>query len=232
VFFLFTSNALGMFLLHQSLGVRHLRWAVPLVLSMHFAGILGLWFPLTRPLFLMLTPFNLLAAGSMLYFFQEKRDRTFHLRMLGVMLTGFFAELIGVQTGLLFGEYTYEVALGPKIWGTPPLIGLNWWLLVCASGAWGASRWGLRGVSLALFVGFCMTGLDFFIEPVAMAFDFWDWTTPEVPLQNYIVWFILGSLLGGFFCYKREGQRNLFAPWLLLAQAIFFLSLNVLLWWA
>lgn len=224
-------NTLDMHFLNKPLGKSHLRWAIPLVLSMHLAGILGLWFPLTRALFLLLTPFNLLAAGSMLYFFQEKRDRNFHLRMLGVMLAGFSAELLGVQTGLLFGEYAYEIALGPKIWGTPPLIGLNWWLLVCASGAWGASRWGLRGISLALFVGFCMTVLDFFIEPVAMAFDFWDWATPEVPLQNYIVWFVLGSLLGGFFWHKRETSINPFAPWLLLAQAIFFLGLNMLLWW-
>lgn len=76
---------------YRELDKSHLRWAVPLVLSMHLAGILGLWFPPTRSLFLLLTPFNLLAAGSMLYLFQENRNRSFHLRMLVVMLAGFFA---------------------------------------------------------------------------------------------------------------------------------------------
>ncbi|MBK6998097.1 MAG: carotenoid biosynthesis protein [Lewinellaceae bacterium] len=38
-------------------------------------------------------------------------------------------EIVGVKTGLLFGAYQYGENLGPKFFGVPPLIGINWVVL-------------------------------------------------------------------------------------------------------
>jgi putative membrane protein len=40
-----------------------------------------------------------------------------------------------------------------------------------------------------------MVGVDVFIEPVAMANDFWSWKDDVVPMQNYLGWGILSFLL-------------------------------------
>lgn len=43
-----------------------------------------------------------------------------------VYLIGMIVELIGVNTGLLFGTYQYGENLGIKVFGVPFLIGINW----------------------------------------------------------------------------------------------------------
>ena len=50
-------------------------------------------------------------------------------------LWGLLAEIIGVQTGILFGSYAYGETLGLKIFGAPLVIGLNWvtTVIICAS---------------------------------------------------------------------------------------------------
>ena len=43
-----------------------------------------------------------------------------------IFLLGFVVEVVGVQTGLIFGSYSYGATLGVKLFDTPLLIGLNW----------------------------------------------------------------------------------------------------------
>jgi putative membrane protein len=39
-----------------------------------------------------------------------------------------------------------------------------------------------------------MVIFDFFLEPAAIELNFWNWAAVQVPWQNYLGWFILGSL--------------------------------------
>ena len=49
--------------------------------------------------------------------------------LLLIFLIGMFSEFIGVNYGVIFGEYIYGNNLGFKLFGVPFLIGLNWVIL-------------------------------------------------------------------------------------------------------
>lgn len=44
-------------------------------------------------------------------------------------------EIIGVNTGILFGDYAYGTVMGPKLLGVPFLIGINWFVIVFCCGS-------------------------------------------------------------------------------------------------
>jgi putative membrane protein len=155
---------------------------------------------------------------------------------------GFLSELIGVHTGLLFGSYRYEKVLGPGIMEVPFLIGINWFVVVfcCGSVMSQLHRW-LQHRFLAEGEGFskqtenialCIDGallavlFDWVIEPVAIKLKFWTWLTGEIPVYNYLCWFIISALLLLLFRKWESGKPNPFALHLLLIQVLFFLTLR------
>ena len=44
-------------------------------------------------------------------------------------MAGFLIEALGVNTGIIFGHYSYGKGLGLKIFNTPVIIGINWLFL-------------------------------------------------------------------------------------------------------
>ena len=47
-----------------------------------------------------------------------------------IFLAGFVVEMIGTNSGLIFGGYTYGPTLGLKVGETPVLMGLNWIMMI------------------------------------------------------------------------------------------------------
>jgi hypothetical protein len=80
--------------------------------------------------FISKTPMNLILGASLLYWnFPPKNALRSWMVWLIVYLIGMIVELIGVNTGLLFGAYHYGENLGIKVFGVPLLIGINWVVL-------------------------------------------------------------------------------------------------------
>lgn len=220
------------------------RVAIGFLALMYLAGVVGIHWQV-HPDFILLTPLNLFFSLVIaLYFHQSwrkgvstgqslkksefKRSKLTWFLVLSYVL-GFSAELFGVQTGILFGEYAYGPVLGPKIWGTPVMIGVNWMLVSYTTGmavnAIGQQwSWPVRAVLGALL----LVGLDLFIEPVAIAYDFWQWEGGVVPLRNYVGWFLVALPLQAFFAYHLKGQKNKVAAMLFIFQLAFFLLLFLL----
>jgi putative membrane protein len=142
-------------------------------------------------------------------------------------LAGFFIEVIGVNTGQVFGFYTYGTALGIKLWATPLLIGVNWLILVYCTGVF-LETFNLKSQWLfsALGAGILL-GLDFLIEPVAIRFNYWSWFEGVIPIQNYLGWYIFSFFLFLFFSGLNFNKKNKAAVVLLFAQLCFFLALNL-----
>jgi len=214
-------------------------WFTPMLIflfALHFFGLLAMHWPWMNEqlsaltpfdTFISLTPLNLLLTSGMLLFFHKDWSPSFLLFMVAAMLIGFFAEVAGVATGLIFGEYSYGATLGWKLWDVPLVIGLNWFLLayVCCSIL---IRFTSR--SLATVGGaFLMVLLDFFIEPVAIAYDFWSWEAVSVPIQNYVAWFLIALFPCALFNYLPFNKENGFAPYVFLAQFLFFTVNNLLI---
>jgi putative membrane protein len=209
----------------------HYYFAAGLVLSMHFFGFWLMCWPPTRDFFVSLTPLNLLVSAFFLGIFRDSAlagppaGPRFWLAAAVVCAGGFLAEVAGVQTGAIFGQYAYGGVLGPKAWGTPWVIGVNWFILIGATTSVCA---GLR-VPVLVRVGLAATlmmGLDVLIEPVAIDLGFWHWFGQPVPLQNYVAWWVLGAALIGLYHWLGAVGRNPMAPVVLVAQLFFFTGHN------
>lgn len=200
-------------------------YAIGFLWLVHIAAVFGISLGF-KDWFAEKTPFNLLLIlGLMLWFYPMYQRRT--VITFGVIfISGLLAELIGVNTGLLFGDYVYGNNLGPKIGGVPLLIGINWAILVLCS-AEIAKSFKFPLLFQAIIGATLMVFLDFFIEPVAPILDFWSWSTVDAPLFNFITWFILALLLNLFYISRKiEGNRNITIH-IYLTQLVFFASLYV-----
>lgn len=196
-----------------------------LIVSMHLAGIIGLLSPWSEA-FRMLTPLHILAVTAMLLD-RGAGDSRYYLGALAVAVLSFLVEMAGVQSGLIFGDYNYGRTLGPKVLGTPLLIGVNWVLLTyTVAHLLAGTR--VHVIVRAMLGATLMVGLDVLIEPVAIDHDFWSWAQGTPPLHNYLGWWFtaFAIFLGLFQWVKFEVNR--LAPWVWVAQCGFFLAINIL----
>lgn len=191
------------------------------------AGLLGMLSPL-RGLFIALTPFSLLLSYLLLCWNESERSPGVIRYLSLAFLLGFFVEVLGVNTGFPFGDYAYGTVLGPKIWATPMLIGINWSIVSFAANDV------LRRIPLIykhiwLFVllgGAIPTLLDALIEPVAVDLGYWHWAGGGLPgWPNYAGWFVVSAWLAVAYRFWVKGAQNPIAPLLILLQFAFFAAL-------
>jgi len=207
-----------------------------LILVMHFTGLVGLWFELTRTIFEMATPFNLITSIVLLFFAQRNYSFSFWIFVSITFLVGFFIEVIGVKTEAIFGTYKYGKTLGFKLWEVPLLIGVNWVMITFTVNYFVSTYLSFfvftSKITLffkSVFSALLMVMVDYLIEPIAVIHDFWSWQGDTIPLQNYIGWFCVSLPLCMIFQYSRFEKINKFAYFLLLAQLLFFGGYNLLL---
>lgn len=193
------------------------------------AGMLGLfgWIgngTLKPDLFSSLTPVHLLACATLVFPYGNYRKAL--IAFLIVFIIGFGIEVIGIKTGFPFGSYQYGNNLGSKLWGTPLLIGVNWWLLSLASISIArliSNKFWLKTLLAALL----MLLLDFIIEPVAPKLDYWAFSSLEVPWNNYAAWFAIGAVVCGIQDKLFTEKKNTSAIALYFIQLAFFVGLLV-----
>ena len=201
--------------------------AIITLLLFYGVGIIGIGLPLHQD-FRLLTPLNLLLSLALVLWHHLHWDHRTAFFLVLCYVVGFGSELLGVQTGLLFGDYSYGPVLGPKLWGTPVIIGLNWMLLAYCSGVTAASLApGSHPAFRAFLAAALMVGLDLFIEPVAIRYDFWRWPGGTPPLQNYTGWFLVAFPLQLAFTKLLGLAKNKVAVALFVIQFLFFLSLGL-----
>ncbi len=216
-----------------------------IALLFHVSGSVGILFTPYRDWFIRNTPLNLCLMAILLAWNQQEKWSQFFFFFFIAFLTGMVTEIIGVNTGWLFGNYAYGEVLGPKIMGVPLLIGLNWFVVIyCSAGimhqvqVWMQRRLEMQGqtlptrvsaASLLLDGALLAVFFDWVMEPVAMKLGFWQWHNNEVPVYNYICWFVISLLLlfvWRFFSFQRP---NHFAVHLFIIQALFFMVLRTYL---
>ncbi len=176
--------------------------------------------------FLAATPITLLLSAGALLWNHSDWNFSFVVVMAICLLTGYFVEVVGVSTGLIFGEYWYGATLGPQFLDVPLMISVNWLLLVYCTGSIVApTRW--PGFIKAAISAALMTGLDVLIEPVAMNFDFWQWQDGIIPWQNYLAWFVISYALLLLFHYLKFDKQNRLGFGIYVIQVVFFGTLNL-----
>lgn len=206
--------------------LNNIQWIKILITVWYLVGVAGFTIEPLRPLFQFLTPFGMLAATILLLAFHELRNLKSWLVFAAIAISGFVVELIGVNTGILFGNYEYGPTLGLKIWNTPLTIGLNWLVLVyCVASLLRPLRdnWYFPVAGALAMVAF-----DWIMEPVAVATEMWNWMDDQIPMKNYLDWFLVSGILFLIIRIFKVELNNRLAGWLLLMQAVFFLLLNLL----
>lgn len=198
-----------------------------LVLLFHAVGLSGFLLPQWQDLFIALVPFHLLLMFVLLLISHGQSNTKFLWFLLLMYLAGFGIEYFGVHTGLIFGSYQYGSTLGFKLAEIPLLIGLNWVLLIYSAGT--TVNYLLvsnRLIKSAIGASVLML-LDMLIEPVAIRFDYWSWANQEIPVKNYISWWLFSFAGCWFFNQMIAKRSNIVGPILLLAQLLFFIALNI-----
>ncbi len=191
----------------------------------HICGLLGIIYG-NREWFIAFTPINLFVSFALLFINQVELERKNLLAGLAIFLIGMISEILGVQYGLIFGDYIYLNNLGFKILGVPIMIGINWIMLTYITGSFSNYIFNANKKAAIVFGAVLMVVLDLLIEPVAPELGFWAFDSIFAPLQNYIGWFIIGLLVQVIFHYSTDKKDTTFSFHLLLVQLFFFTVLN------
>lgn len=195
------------------------RYGALIIVVFHVVGLVllgGAW----REDLVVLTPLNLLLLGLLYGLNSEKINQP--MSYWAPALLGYIIEVIGTNSGYPFGTYTYSSILGPRLFATPLMLGLLWWVLIRS---WfDISRYISPNLWIrSLITGLGMVAMDFFIEPVAIELNFWRWEEVEVPVENYVAWFILSVV---FARITASGDvSNKLSKWVLPTLLIFFAAL-------
>ena len=167
------------------------------LLWVYGVGLAGMLLPFSRDLFIAITPLNLIFAALFLFYGRWPARRVL-LTGLAVFAASFLVEAVGVNTGKIFGSYSYGSALGPKLWNTPLIIGLNWFVLIYCTNVISRQLWdlipdkftgsqtatvqtgsaaGTHAVWKSVFViitgSVLMVFYDLILEPAAIRLDMW-----------------------------------------------------------
>jgi uncharacterized membrane protein len=199
------------------------RLSLTLLVIIYLVGIVTVLLGFPEQL-MKLTPYNLIFVTFLFLYNAAAVNSRYVIWFLIIGISGYLVELAGILTGLIFGNYLYGEGLGIRLAGVPLMIGVNWALLVFATASL-VNRMKLAVWLKAAFAASLMVIYDILLEPVAMRFDFWSWAGDQVPVQNYIAWWIIAFVMHlGVLTYVKKPQNRLALP-VILIQAVFFLVL-------
>ena len=195
----------------------------------HISGLLGMVF-YDLDFFAGYTSINLFLMSIILFANIKLNNKNQIFSLLLIFLIGMFSEFIGVNYGLIFGEYIYGNNLGFKLFGVPILIGLNWVILtvICANIASILIK-NNSIIQIIILGTLLMLFMDFVMEPIAPKLDLWKFKNLVVPTSNYIGWLIISILTQTIYNIQFKQKEVKLSFNLYTAIFTFFVSLNLIL---
>lgn len=193
----------------------------------HLSGLLGLLY-IDKNLFASLTPLNLFISTTLLFVNQTNATKMKFFIVFTIFFVGMIAEILGVQYGLIFGNYDYGNNLGLKLLGVPILIGFNWVVLTVICGSISSKIFKKSKILSVIFGITLMLLIDITLEPIAPVLDYWEFSGSKAPLQNYIGWGITSLVTQTLYQYFYKTKEFIFSVNLFIAQFLFFLGFNFL----
>ena len=201
------------------------KYLLYFLILVYVSGAVGL---LINPsFFIPFTPYTLSLTCIVFLIHQPLNKLNFVLGFLCIAIIGFASEVIGVKTGLVFGDYHYGSSLGYKLLGVPLVISLNWALLITCGIILTKSLSANKAVS-AFYSAGLITLIDVLIEQLAPSLDFWYFNTGFAGIHNYLGWFIL-SFITSFVLQNQVGSGNKKTAYIILILQIFFFGFMYLI---
>lgn len=202
------------------------KFAFKILVVLFFAGFFFHLLPYTREIVMSITDSFLLVTNALVLYFVFREY--FSLKLLlwgaGTFLITFLLEFLGVQSGLVFGSYHYGDTMIMQVGNVPIIIALNWMILILATYS---IVFGLIGnIWISPFLSSLLIVLfDIILEPVAIKLDYWQWLGNEVPLQNYIAWYLISLFFSMALSILNIKVESKILKWYFYLQTIFFLLL-------
>jgi uncharacterized membrane protein len=151
--------------------------------------------------------------------------------VLVTALPGFAVEMLGVRTGVPFGDYVYSHRLGPLVLDTPIVVAFAWTMLAWPAAL--AARRLVRGFAARVAVGaWALAVCDLFLDPQLVAAGGWRWSDPSphlpgvptVPLTNFAGWLLVAVGLS-YLVQRIAGDGDDLVPvalylWLYVGWAV------------
>lgn len=229
----------------ETISQNKVQWASGIALLIHSVGLLGMiW--IDKYWFARMTPLNLLLMFFLISWTQPEKKISFFIFVAISFLVGMISEMLGVHTGLIFGNYTYGTIMGLQVASVPLIIGLNWFVVLYSalaamhflmgrftqktsqSNGYSANR----PISIQHIFGGALLAVffDWVMEPAAVGLGFWTWAgNGIIPVFNYLSWFFISSLLLYISRFINIKPDNIFAVHLFFIQLMFFLLLRLFL---
>ena len=189
------------------------------LIILYLSGTIGM--VLKPSFFLPFTPFTLLYTSFVFLVFQPLSNKKHLFSFLLVAVIGFVSEIIGVKTGLIFGNYNYGNNLGFKVFEVPLIISLNWALIVNSS-LLISTYITTNKLLLSTVTASIATGLDILIEQSAPKMDFWYFNEGIAGLHNYIGWFTISFFTSFLLCSNLKLGNKKIAATILILQLFLF----------
>jgi bisanhydrobacterioruberin hydratase len=224
--------------------------AIFIAVLFHVCGFIGIAFTPYKNWFVQTTWFNLILMASLLVFTNKDNSKHFWYFVATSCSIGFLVEVVGVNTGLLFGNYTYGGVLGFKWFNVPVLIGVQWFVTIYCCGVitYNIQRWienrvlketgklpelqhynKVQVISLVIDGALLAVIFDYTLEPIAQKLGYWTWANHKIPVYNYVCWFIVSAVLLLLLRMFKFSKVNHFALHLFIIQLLFFVALSLFL---
>ena len=198
-------------------------YSILILFIFHFFGVLLFAY---NPQSAELSFLTLFVCGILILLHEKKVQN--YLVYLAIFITGYLVELIGVNTSSLFGSYSYGDSLGFKLFNVPPLIGLNWLIIIISGASIARKFFQSKPIwFIAIISAIICTLLDVIIEPVAIKFDFWSWDGGSIPIYNYVCWLIF-SFLFSLLYLRNKVHVNKIGVYTYGVWVLFFAFLNII----
>jgi len=199
-----------------------------LLIIFYCVGIFGIAFGATREFFITLIPMALLLSLLVMIIYHQPEDLIKEaILFVSIFSAGFFIEATGVNTGRVFGSYTYGEGLGIKVFETPLLIGINWVFLVWCTAVI-TERFKIHAIFRIIISSVIMVLYDVLLEQVAPLMDMWKFDGGAPPLRNYTSWFLLAVIFHSLVSLAGIKPINRIAPFVLYVQTGFFVILLII----
>lgn len=195
------------------------------LILVYVSGAIG--FVLKPDFFLPFTPFTLVYTSFVFLIYQPINNLKYVISFISVAIIGFVSEVIGVKTGLVFGEYSYGATLGYKFLEVPLTISLNWALLASAC-ILIASYLSSHKVVVSIVSAILATSVDFLIEQVAPKLDFWRFKEGMPGWHNYLGWLGVSFIAALLFTPVLKTGNKRIALVIIALQILFFLYIYLI----
>jgi uncharacterized membrane protein len=192
--------------------------------AVYCAGAIGLLVPQTAKFMRQLIWPSILFTNILLLCYHKKWTKEFFFSILLLAFTGFLIDVLAVKTGIIFGYFQYGYILGYKFWDVP-LIMMSYWLTIIYTSRQVAEMMAKDTFLVSVLAAACMLLMDYFLEPFAIKYGLWHWNGGDVPIHDYIGWFVCGLLIQYIYCKSIKNPPNKLSLVTYLVQLGFFITL-------